>query len=233
MGGFSVLRAPVRYLMITCRVHASVISQKHNEVSYTCRTRLETRSCVGKVAYFVKCTWANDAARDAGTALGISLGTHRFAIVDAWTVEDVQLGIEEADWEAEWAKEAAKALQKACVVRMGPDFRTMLKSVRECASVFAMSTDSAVKLKHAQGKGGTLSRLAVPVSSLYYEYYGRPPPSDSNWAVHPVVRVDKRKVSLRLDVGESRDSQLSKAIKSIRGRTQYFVHTYSKSNSTL
>jgi hypothetical protein len=78
-----------------------------------------------------------------------------------------------------------------------------------------------------------LKKLAVPVSSLYEQYYGRPPPAETNWTVHPIVRIDKRKVSLRLGVDERKDTPTSRAIKAIRGRTQYFVHTYSKSNSQL
>lgn len=188
---------------------------------------------MGKVAYFVKCTLANEEAKQAAKALGISVGTHRFAIVDAWTVEDVQHGIQERDYKEPWAKHAAKALVQAKVLRSETDFRALLQSVQEDACVLAMSAHSAVKLQQQQGRGGTLSRLAVPVSSLYERYYGKPEPAECNWSVHPVVRIDKRKVSLRLDVDERKDTPSARAIKAIRGRAQYFVHTYSKSNSKL
>lgn len=189
-------------------------------------------TCVGQVAYFVKCKLANDEAKRAARALGISDATHRFAIVDAWTVEDVQQGIQEQDARTPWAKQVAKALVQAKVLHSEADLKRLFRAAQESASVLAMPTDGRVMLQHAAGRGGTLRRLAVPVSSLYEQYYGR---EGSNWGVHPVVRIDKRKVSVNVTLASTREpggvNEARKAIKAIQRRSQYFVHTHSKSNN--
>jgi hypothetical protein len=228
-GGAKSIIAQYTFVLRRRPQHNDVTQHKNTSL---CRTRAETRTCVGKVAYFVKCTLANKEAKQAAKALQISTGTHRFAIVDAWTVEDVQHGISDADYRQDWAKHAAKVLTQAKLLRREHMFRDLLLHVQEDATVLAMSADT-VMIRNQGGRGGTLKRLAVPVSSLYEQYYGRPAPDEANWAVHPLVRIDKRKVSLRLGIDERKDTPTSRAIKCIRGRSQYFVHTYSKSNSQL
>lgn len=183
------------------------------------------------MAYFVRCTLRNTAAAAAARALGISTGAHLFAVVDAWEAEDVQAAIHEReDPKTEWGKHTAKALKEAGVVAKQEQFSELLRRAKQDACVFAISPKAAVKLCRPKGAGGCLARLAVPVSSLYQHYYATGPHENSNWGVHGMVRIDKRKVSVKLD-NIPDNTSAGRACKAIRGRAQYFVHTHSKSNN--
>lgn len=198
-----------------------------------CRKRTETVQCVGRVRYFVQAT-LRPHARFAAAALELRPGDHLFAIVDAWVVEDVQHGIGKDDHRLPWAAAAGTALHKAGLTTSAGYIKQLLGRARESAQVFAMLTEgSAVQIRHAsntRGSSGSLARLAIPVTSRFGEYAaGR----DSNWAVYPVVRVDRRKVDVSLGSGAvgTDGSAAGQAVKRLKKRRMYFVHTHANSNA--
>ena len=181
------------------------------------------------MAYFVKATLKDtDAARQSAKDLGIDPGPHRFAIVDAWEASTCQKGISRKDAASKWGKACAKALTAARVFKRASDVASLFEAVQKQAEVFSITEDSHVRLQHPGGAGTPLLRLAVPLSSRYHELYHRPPPADDNWAVHPMVMInkDKNTVTMPAKVAPAKQS----AINAINERLLYFVHTYSMSN---
>ena len=82
---------------------------------------------MGRVLYYVRATLRDNAAvQEAAAQLEIRPGDHLFAIVDAWTVDDVQEGIGSNDHESEWAKDAGVALYKARMISKPEDIELSL-----------------------------------------------------------------------------------------------------------
>jgi hypothetical protein len=182
---------------------------------------------VGRVAFFVKAT-VGEKCMDAVQALGLPTQPQRFAIVQAYSAEDVQGGLAAATAQKPWVKAAAQALVDAKLLTTTGAYLRLLAKVRDMATVLAIGEGSRVALKGRTPGGGSLKLLAIPLSSNYEAWYHRTP--SANWAVHPVCRIDRRRVKVHMDGGRR---EVDRAIAAARRTLMYFVHTYSKSNAKL
>jgi hypothetical protein len=127
-----------------------------------------------------------------------------------------------------WVSTVAKALTDARLLRERKGNPNLLSKVTAMATVLAARKGSRVALHARSAAGGVLKQVAIPLSSNYEAWYHRT--ECANHAVHPVRRIDPRRVTVSM-VAE--DQELSRAIAAVKGTLMYFVHTYSKSNSRL
>jgi hypothetical protein len=190
-----------------------------------CRNREETTSCVGRVAFFVKATVRNPLCRDALAALGLPTDTQRFAIVDAFTAMDVQRGTKGVTMKQPWVTAVGGALVSAKLVAEANEFPRLLARVQDGATVLACPYKSKVTLRRPSPSAGSLTRLAIPLSSNYEQLYHRG--ETDNYAVHPVCRIDPRRCTT---IYGKVEGPARAAVTAIRGTMLYFVHTYSNSN---
>jgi uncharacterized protein YgbK (DUF1537 family) len=191
----------------------------------SCRNREETATYVGRVAYFVKAIVRDDKSQEALQALGLPTETQRFAIVDAYEVENVQSGAKSATMKQPWVSAVGRAMAAAKVLHSAAEYPRLLAKVQDMATVLACAYNSRITLKRPSRMAGSLKRLAIPVSSNFEQWYNRE--GAANHAVHPVCRIDPRKCTT---VYGKVDGKAQSAVTAIRGTMLYFVHTYSSSN---
>jgi hypothetical protein len=165
---------------------------------------------------------------EAVQALGLPTQPQRFAIVQAYCAKDVQAGLATATAQKPWVRAAAQALVDAKLLKTRRDYLDLLSKVRGMATVFAIGEGSRVALQARTHGGGSLKVLAIPLSSNYEAWYHHTP--HANWAVHPVCRIDRRRVSVTMDTGQQ---DADRAVAVARRTLMYFVHTYSMSNAKL
>jgi hypothetical protein len=183
-------------------------------------------TCVGRVAYIVKAQPRSATCGEAVSKLGLPLKPQRFAIVDAFVVQDVQNATKNLTLKDAGMKEVARALVKAGLIRQENGILHLLKSARESAPVLAMGKDARVHLRGTDPEAGVLKRLAIPLSSNCASWCR----TTDNWSVAAVCRIDPRKVKLQMNVDPG---PMQAAVNRISNTKLYFVHTYSKSNSRV
>lgn len=228
----------------TCHVHPAYPSPRFlpyallsvdRGVASMCRKNNATKTLAGEVQYCVKATPASARAKEALSALGLPTEPQRFAVVEAYEVNEVQKACSGLSLATPWVQAAARALTEAGVLPDPAAFTKLLGTVAQDASVLGMVGDargSPLQVVLHDGRKskehqGVLRRLAVPISSNYHEWYGKGEHSSVNWGVHPLVRIDRRKV--KLQVANNTD-QVKKAIARAMKTPMYFVHSFSKSN---
>jgi hypothetical protein len=123
-------------------------------------------------------------------------------------------------------KAVANALVKAKLMKGPREYLGLLKKVQQSATVLAMYSAAKAHLRVPDSEAGTLRRLAVPLSSNFATWYQE----TANWAVSPVCRIDPRlaRIQMQVDAGP-----MQSAVNRIAATKMYFVHTFSKSNSSV
>lgn len=191
---------------------------------------------MGRVKYFVKAV-PKGASEPLLHALGLPLQAQRFAIVEAYTAENVQEGLHglydgsaEVEQNAPWMKAVSNALVKAGLVERPSDFDDVLQRVDAWAMLLAIGHKSKVTLRSSsKTQGGALTQLAIPVSSLHPQWYHRP--AAGCWGVIPLVRIDPTGALVQSSKVEA--GAMQRAVSRAKGRLLCFVHTYSRSGSVL
>jgi hypothetical protein len=182
------------------------------------------------VLHFVKAVPRSKEASQCLEALGLPTEAQRFAIVEAYVATDAQDACSSITLKDQWAAAVAAALVKARQFGTPKDFITLLKKCREQAMVLRVGKQSRVTLTRRSGASGTLYRLAIPVSGNFEHWYHRQN-DKANWAVIPVVRIDRRRATVTLKKSMSRT--MTAAMDAIRDTLMYFVHTHSLSNNKM
>jgi hypothetical protein len=185
-------------------------------------------TCVGAVAYFIKATLRDTpGAKRAAKALGLPECVQRFALVDAYVVDNVQVAAQKLSLQDKAVEAVAGALVDAKIIKSKGGFLDLLRWARDAAPVLALRDGALVHLRGSGDTPGTLKRLAIPLSSNWPSLYH----DTDNWTVAPVCRIDPRKVQVQMPT--DCPAEMQSAINSIRKTRAYFVHTYSMSNSTV
>jgi hypothetical protein len=185
---------------------------------------------VGRVAYFVKATPVDQQAEQALHALGLPVEPQRFAIVQGYSASPAQDALSALSLKEPWVRAAADALKHANLLKDSASFTAMINRVRNWATVLRVtSKGSNVRLSRTRGSSGELDRLAIPLSSNFEEWYHKGN-EHANWTVTPVVRIDPRRATVHMTPS---GPAMQAAMNRIRGTVQYFVRTYSSSNSRL
>jgi hypothetical protein len=200
--------------------------KKQYKAGPACRSDQETKTCVGRVEYFVKAEPRSEVCKQAVAALGLPTEPQRFAIVEAFVAEDVQKSLSKLTLKTPWVKEVANALVKARITEKPTDFLGLLSAIQASCPVLAIGDSSRVKLRLPSAEAGSLARLAIPISSNCQAWYNK----DANWGVLPLCRIDPRKSTVNMDVDAGR---MQGAVNRLGKTKLYFVYTWSKSNSQL
>lgn len=205
---------------------------------------------MGKVAYFVRAQLkTSDRVKEAAEKFGLPAEVQRFAVVDAFVATERQRACLHSDMAAQlqwsqkkgWLYAPAKALIDQRIFTHPQDCLTLLKSVQAASSVLGIDAKSVVKLKNPHSRSGEdeLTRLAIPVTSQYEDWYRKPggtvasrdkDGSIANWGVHPLVWIDPRRAKATASFPEDRPSTVGNAVQKSKDTLAYFVHTYSKTN---
>lgn len=201
------------------------------------------------VKYFVKATPSDERSIETLQYMGLPTEPQRFAIVEAYTVTDVQEAFtfseaEEKTWRDRLVKyiSGAGLLKGSDSGRRRTHFREVYERMKSNSIVLGAKhepdTQAIQKVCLRGSKGGSLSRIAVPVSSNYDLWYSKGEHADGErrykWEVHPLVRIDPRLAPVKVDTNTGPASGLGNkqaaraAHKTMQSVWAYFVHTYSK-----
>lgn len=189
------------------------------------RQKQETSTCAARVAYFVKATPISPNAKNSVQQLGLPTDPQRFAIVDAYTVDDVQNATKGLTLHDPAVKAVANALVKARLLARPSEVLNLFERVRQNSTVLAMRQRAQLHLMLPDSEAGILKRLAIPLSSNCNTMFR----GTGNWAVAPLCRIDPRLHTLKPSTVPT--GRMLKACENIRDTMMYFVHTHSKSCS--
>ena len=130
-------------------------------------------------------------------------------------------------------KAVGAALEAAGLTKEQSGVLAVIRRAVASASVTAQTCTPGTTRAHAVTLKGTesgeLKKIAVPVSSNFEEWYTKPSMESVIWAIDPVVRIDRRRVTLVLD---EPSYSIKKMTERANRRKQYFVHNYSMSNTS-
>lgn len=185
---------------------------------------------MGMVLCFVRVTPKTRRDAEAFKNLGLPQEPQRFAIVQAFAASEVQQACKGA-YQTGWAATVAKAMVAAQVIQNTAQFRTILRTVNEGASVLRVASDSRVKLSRRHGTSGSLQTLAIPVSSNYEDWYHKDN-TEANWHVAPVVLIEPRRMTIKV-TGTIKCPKMKSALEAVKKSAMYFVNTYSTSNMRI
>lgn len=199
--------------------------------------------CIGHVQCLVKAVPRDEECRRAIEALGLRPECQRFAIVEAREAHHVQKGCKGVDLSMNWAKATAKSLKESGALDKEEDFLTLLEIVNEDAMVLAVKKDVTYDKGAMKGKlkrtekiipqslaplTGDLPVLAIPLSSSFADWYHKEDAGQGNWAVEPMVQIDKTKAPVVLD---DPPGDMQRPINAAKAIEYYFVRNFSQSNA--
>ena len=187
---------------------------------------------MGQVNYFIKAT-PSKTALGAARELGLIVKAQRFAIVEAYVGKEAQGAGKGLSMQTEWVKAGGRAMYSARVTQREDGILGVISKAVESASVTAQTcTPGTARARRVTLKGsrsGELKKIAVPITSNFEEWYTKPAVESVNWVVSPVVRIDRQKVDLSVPEPEY---HVGKMLDRASRRKQYFVNTYSMSNTS-